>query len=382
MTTTAAQASCAFTGLTDLASERFGGEILFATDEWFATANNLLKPDEPVFIEGKFTSYGKWMDGWETRRKRIPGHDWCIIKLGLPGVIKGIEVDTAFFTGNNAPRFSIQAACFDPETPLNAMQLETAVGTMGTCATDNDFKTVEAFKTQEWTEVVPFHELGHGYPETRHNFFTVDLPNRWTHIRLNIFPDGGVARLRIYGHVAIDWSAVSSSSVIDLAAATNGGRAIGCSDSHYGEPRNLIGPGRGINMGDGWETARKAGRPAVLKLGSDGLLQVPGSDWAVLKLGCPGRISKVNIDTLHFKGNYPESCLIEGCSFPDDAEDILQSKTANWITIVPRTKVTADNHHIFTTEENASQQPINYVRLTIYPDGGVSRLRCFGTLNK
>ena len=67
-----------FTELIDLASEKLGGAVLVANDEFFAPKENLLKPDAPVFIEGKYTDLGKWMDGWETRRRRTPGFDWCI----------------------------------------------------------------------------------------------------------------------------------------------------------------------------------------------------------------------------------------------------------------------------------------------------------------
>ncbi|CAK4085092.1 unnamed protein product [Aphanomyces euteiches] len=356
----------AFTALTSLSK---GGKILFATDEWFAAADNLLSPTPPVFIAEKFTDFGKWMDGWESRRKRIPGHDWCIIELGLRGKIVGIDVDTAFFTGNNAPQVSIQAACLEPHVGSSLIRPRR----MGTSASDDEFKAVEALQSAKWTEILPRSSLGPGYEATRHNYFEVESDQVFTHLRLNMFPDGGIARLHVYGIVSVDWSKIDGR--VDLVAAANGGTAIYYSDAHYGEPRNLLNPGRGVNMGDGWETARKKTRPSVLTLDPQGLLQVPGSDFVVLKLGHVGIPDEVEVDTAHFKGNFPESCLVEGCLW-HGSDDLKVLEHGEWTPLFPRTKLTADAIHRF--QPTIPQRPINYIRLTIFPDGGISRFRLFG----
>jgi len=366
--------------LPDLALNRYGSKIVFASDNWFATASNLTKPEDPIFIDDKFTEYGKWMDGWESRRKRIEGHDYCVIKLGLPGVIHGVEVNTAFFSGNFAPRVSIQAACLPEEGPhkkLSGRHDDAECITpdlMGDCATADEIAEEQAkLNSAAWTEIVPFTPMRAGYEETRHHFLPVSSEQRWTHVRLNIYPDGGVARLKIHGTVQKDWSAVKG--LVDLAAVENGGVGVACSDAHYGAPGNLVGPGRSINMGDGWETARHLSRPAILKKGPDGLLQVPDSDWAVLQLGAPGTIETLEVDTNWFKGNFPESTLIEACLCPQGTFDV---KTAKWTTLLPRTKLEAHKRHWFKGEQVKPIGVVSHLRVTIYPDGGISRIRAIG----
>mmetsp|Transcript_27619 Transcript_27619/g.87550 ORF Transcript_27619/g.87550 Transcript_27619/m.87550 type:complete len:302 (-) Transcript_27619:220-1125(-) len=273
--------------LTDLANARVGGKVIFATDEWFAAADNLIEDDEPKFDPDAYTTYGKEMDGWESRRKRIAGHDWAIFELGLAGEIEAVEVDTAFFTGNQAPRLSIQAAELAPGTTgaLLALRLRGAEGRgddgrMGLAATAEELAAAEALGSAAWSEVLPMTELGPGYEETRRHMFQLPAATgRVTHIRVNMFPDGGIARLRCLGRVSRRWTEADfapGAPAVDLLAVENGGTAIGCSNQHYGHPKNIIRPGRGVHMGDGWETARKPGRPAVLKVGADGLVEAPG----------------------------------------------------------------------------------------------------------
>ncbi|KAJ7390709.1 hypothetical protein OS493_022788 [Desmophyllum pertusum] len=271
----------AFVDLNDLSCNRVGGKILFATDDWFAEAENLLKPGPPEWHEGVFTSYGKWMDGWETRRKRIPGHDWCIIKLGIAGVIKGLDIDTSYFTGNYPPKASVQAACLEKDHIV----FPERKSLMGSEAPADWIKKMAA-ATELWTDILPMTELRPGYPSTAHNFFCINNSQRWTHLRLNIYPDGGVARLRVYGLAVKDWTQITYKEIpVDLAAMENGGSAVGWSNMHYGHPRNLIAPGSAANMGDGWETARRLDRPSVLELGEDECLKVPGFEWSVIRLG-------------------------------------------------------------------------------------------------
>lgn len=368
-----------FIQFNNLACETAGGKVIFATDEWFAPARNLLKRDPPEFIASAFTEYGKWMDGWETRRKRIPGHDWCIIQLGVPGIIHGFDVDTSFFTGNYAPYTSIQAACLDPMLSFTLEGDRT-----GMAASPRQFESVAQLSSDSWEELVPMTKLKPGYSESCHNYLNVTYPHRVTHIRLNIYPDGGIARLKVYGIGKKDWSTVSSQDLVDLVALVNGGVCVGYSDAHYGHPRNMIGLGRADNMGDGWETARRLDRPKVLKVDEKGILQVPGFEWAILRLGHPGIISKIEVDTNHFKGNFPDSSKIEACCLtPDEENNLIRNqwrsdKTPKWRILLPPQKLKAHHRHLFSGESVVQCGPVTHVRLVIAPDGGVSRLRLWG----
>jgi allantoicase len=318
--------SPSFTRLADLASSRVGGRTLAANDEFFASKANLVKPEPPIFIPDKYTSRGKWMDGWETRRRRTPGHDWCVVALGMRGLIRGIDVETRFFTGNFPSHCSIDA--LDSVRALSPR--------------------VYPIDGQPWTTVLPKAALvGDG-----HNYFAIDSARAWTHVRLNIFPDGGVARLRVFGEVVVDWRRVTHGGrQIDLAAIAHGGLAIDASDMHYGHPNEMLMPGRAKNMADGWETRRRRG---------------PGFDWAIIRLGAPGVIRKVEIDTNHYKGNYPDSASLEG-----------QLADGRWQALLPPTKLRPHHRHFFS-KELRTLPPISHVRLNIYPDGGISRLRVYG----
>ncbi|KAG7391873.1 hypothetical protein PHYPSEUDO_003079 [Phytophthora pseudosyringae] len=378
------------TTLTDLASAAYGSRVLFATDEWFAPASLLLAPESPVFVADKFTSFGKWMDGWESRRKRTPGHDWCVLALGLRGALDVVDVDTAFFTGNNAPRVSIQAADFSQGVDADAaLRILTTKATddrsMGVCASPDELKLAEQLQSDKWTEIVPPTKLGPGYAETRHNLLRVPPSRRgpWTHLRVNMFPDGGIARLRVYGEVVVDWTRVPASRMLDLVSVAHGGKVVGFNDAHYGHPRNLLAPGRSKTMADGWETARKATRPAILQEDPEtGLLDVPGKDWVVLKLGHSGMIQQVEVDTNHFKGNFPESCVVYGTRFDGGDEDkLLKDGSVKWEVVLPRVKLQAHKQQYFSVAEgnvNLIPAGVNYVKLEMFPDGGISRLRLLG----
>jgi allantoicase len=324
----------------DLASERLGGIVLFANDEFFAPKENLLKASNPIFIEDKYTEFGKWMDGWETRRRRDPGNDWCVIKLGVPGVIRGFVVDTSYFRGNYPEHCSIEAC------------------------TSHDGATIEDLMsdTERWIEILPKSRL----KGDTHNQFVIKNEQRFTHLRFNIFPDGGVARLKVYGEVVPDIATMARANHnIDLAAIVNGGRVIQSSDMFFGHRHNLIMPGPGLNMGDGWETKRRRG---------------PGHDWCIIKLCAAGSIKKIEVDTSHFKGNYPESCKIEACDAREMNEKQLLSERTEWFEIIPRTKLKPDTRHYFS-DEIKPHGTVTHVRLSIYPDGGISRLRLFGRVS-
>lgn len=327
-----------FTQLADLASERLGGRALEANDEFFAAKENLLKESQPLFIEGKYTTRGKWMDGWETRRRRTPGYDWCVIRLGLPGVIRGVLVDTSFFKGNYPEHFSLEACDLETKPPYK-----------------NERNRLKDSQTR-WIELLPQTAL----KGDSQNLTSVNHDGRFTHVRLRIYPDGGVARLRVHGEAAPDFKQVSRGE-IDLVAVENGGSVVTSSDQFFGVPRNLLMPGQAQNMGDGWETRRRRG---------------PGHDWVILKLGVPGVIRRIAVDTTHFKGNFPESCSVEACQAEGSAAETIASASQAWQQLLPRTKLKANHQHILNRLEDIG--PATHVRFNIYPDGGVSRLRIFG----
>lgn len=327
----------AFTNLTDLASERLGGKAMTCTDDFFAEKENLLKPGRGVFIADKYTERGKWMDGWESRRKRTEGHDWCIVKLATSGKIYGVDIDTNHFLGNHPPFASLEAATINFDENIN-------------------------YDSIHWKTLLPKSALQPG----QQNLFEIEDHEVYTHVRLNIYPDGGVARLRVYGEVYKDWNTVDGREVLNLAAATNGAKAILCNDMFFSHMENLLMPGRGINMGDGWETKRS---------------RTPGNrDWVIIRLAHKGTIEKILIDTCHFKGNYPDSCLIEGCAIAYKEENKLDSDTVQWTTLLPQTKLSADCEHQYE-KEIVNTGPFTHVRLSIFPDGGVSRLRLWGNIS-
>jgi allantoicase len=325
----------ALSTLMDLAAERLGGAVLATSDEFFAPKENLLKASVPVFVEGKYTDVGKWMDGWESRRKRVPGHDWAIVRLGLPGIVRGVLVDTAYFKGNFPEACSIDACFADGIHDPGALAGEGI----------------------RWTEILPRTRL----QGDSQNFFEVACRYRFTHLRLNIYPDGGVARLRVFGEGLAAWERLDwESAAFDLAAAEHGGLVVACSDMFFGSRHNLIMPGRALDMSDGWETRRRRG---------------PGYDWSVVRLAAAGTVRRVEVDTSHFKGNYPESCSLEVCDA--GAEDVADFDALPWRELLPRTTLYAHTRHLFA-DELVDCGPATHARLNIFPDGGVSRLRLFG----
>jgi allantoicase len=349
-----------FTELVDLAAERLGGAVLAANDELFAPKENLLKATEPVFVEGKYTDVGKWMDGWETRRRREPGYDWAILRLGLPGAPRVVVVDTRHFRGNYPESCSLDACATDgPPTPgqLAALASPASIGS----------------NAVQWQEILPRSPL---QGDCR-NLFTIDQNaqidpgdlgdpkvGRFTHLRLNIYPDGGVARLRVHGEVLPDWPRIARRGEIDLAGVENGGVVLSCSDMFFGNRHHLILPGPSLGMHDGWETKRRRG---------------PGHDWTIVRLGRRGRLERAEVDTSHFKGNAPGSCSLEGCDAAGSSEEEMAAGgLSGWREVLPRTDLLPHTRHPF--DELAAGGPFTHVRLNIYPDGGVARLRLFGRL--
>jgi allantoicase len=318
-------------GLVDLAAARLGGAVLAANDEFFAPKESLVVEAEPVFIPDKYTDRGKWMDGWETRRRRTPGHDWALLRLGLPGVVRQVVVDTAHFKGNYPESCSLEGCAAPPEEPVERL----------------------LDGTYAWHGVVPRSPL---QGDSR-NAFAAAAPWRFTHLRLNIHPDGGVARLRVLGEVVADWRGVAGA--VDLAALARGARVVGCSDRFFGAPEKMLLPGPALGMHDGWETRRRRG---------------PGHDWAIVRLAAEGEVERVEVDTAHFKGNAPGGCALEGCASAAD----VPPPDAAWRTLLPETTLRPDALQVFA-EELRREGPVTHVRLAIYPDGGVARLRVVGT---
>ena len=323
-----------FTDLIDLASERLGGTVLWANDEFFAPKEALLKPTPAEWREGAYTERGKWMDGWETRRRREPGHDWCLVRLGAPGLVRGVVIDTAFFTGN-----------FPQEAQVEGAEI---AGVPDPVLIDTD-------ATVRWTTLVPRVALA---GDTR-NVFAVTPAGRITHLRLRIYPDGGVARLRVHGDVQLDPAIASSGREVDWAAQEHGGFVDVCSDMFFGHRQNLILPGRSTHMGDGWETRRR---------------RDDGHDWTIVRLGSRTALSRIELDTDHYKGNAPGWVMLEYADLRNVGRDELPSH-AGWRELVARVAVQPHARHVWAAPAGVTA---THVRLNIYPDGGVARLRLVG----
>ena len=333
-------ASATFNGLLDLASARLGGQALVTSDEFFASAQGMLAPEPAVFIADKYTERGKWMDGWESRRKRGAGHDYCLVKLGVAGEVQALDIDTSHFNGNHPAFASVEGVLAMPElSPEQVLEL-------------------------------PFQELLAQSPlsATSQNLFVARPIGVVSHLRLNIFPDGGVARFRAYGKVAASWrapvldeatAAHVGPGLFDLAGIENGALALACSNAHFGGMNNLLLPGRAANMGSGWETRRRRG---------------PGHDFIIIRLGARGVPRVLELDTNHFKGNFPERCAIDGIDDEGARPGDLVASEA-WSPLLPETRLQAHTRHFHGIGPSV---PITHVRLRIFPDGGVSRLRVWG----
>lgn len=316
-------------------STDIGGKVLAFSDEWFAEAANLLTPTPPVRQAGKMVYTGAWFDGWETRRHNPEPFDWVIIRLGVAsGTVKGVEVDTSYFSGNEAPAISVEG-----------------------CFSDDDGEVVSWKGTRgNWETILGIQECG---PLRRFGWrLDAPSPKKYTHVRLNMYPDGGIARFRLYGH-AVPVFPDDEAAVFDLAAAQNGGVAVSCNNQHFSPISNLILPGRGKNMGDGWETARSRAKGH--------------EDWAIIKLGAPGYVQRLVVDTAHFRGNFPQAVRVEAISWKGDKEPGPDAE--GWKSILEPSKCGPDKEHEFEAVQKDGTPATTHVKLVMIPDGGVKRFR-------
>ncbi|KAI9229019.1 MAG: allantoicase [Piptocephalis tieghemiana] len=319
----------------DLASNTLGTTVIDCSDEFFADADNLLKPEEAISRPGVFTENGAWMDGWETRRHNS-GYDWAILRLGYTGIVSAFDIATTHFTGNHAPYASVEGTFTTQESPGPHCQ---------------------------WREVLPKAPL----EANSHNYFGIHPSLKdmaYTHLRLKIYPDGGVARFRVYGNVSPTFP--PPETLIDLAAIGHGGKVVSTSNSHFSSGNNLILPGKGRNMGDGWETRRSR--------------ELKHNDWVILRLGCPGRLERACIDTWHFKGNFPQAAELYACytkSFdPSNPSEVKAADgggdgKVTWYRILDREPLSGHEEHKFNLKHMT--KVFTHVRMVIYPDGGASR---------
>jgi allantoicase len=319
-----------FTQLPDLAVRRLGGGVVWANDELFAERENLIKPEEPSYQTYTFGHKGQIYDGWETRRRREPGYDWALVRLGVPGVVRGVVVNTAFFKGNYPPEISVEGTAIDGHP------------------------SPDELNAAEWIPLVPKSPAKGHYVNT----YPVTMPERVTHVRLCQYPDGGVARLRVHGEVVPDPRYLSTGKV-DLAAIENGGTVTGCSNMFYSSPTNLISPGEARVMGEGWETARRRDE---------------GNDWVEFALAGPGVVRLAELDTRYFVGNAPGWASLRGC----DARIADVDDAAAWFEILPRQRLQPDTRHRFRLP---AAREATHVRMDVYPDGGMARVRLWGDLS-
>lgn len=346
-----------FSSTTNLTTTLLGASILSISDEFFAAASNLLTPTPPIRKPGVYVHSGAWYDGWETRRHNAKEFDWVVVRLGCVGVVEGVEVDTAFFSGNEAEEVGLDGWFMPPGGE------EGDVGEDGFSG---------------WREVLPRQACGPNQRQAWKVVVAGEEMRPYTHLRLKMYPDGGIARLRVYGHAVPPPLSASVTGleghlpVEELSSALNGGVALSCSDQHFGVRSNLLLPGRGVDMGDGWETARSRTKGHV--------------DWVVCRLGLRGKsVDKVVVDTKDFRGNFPRAVKVEGwLTGQDKAVEEPKSDDDGWIELVNGEKpCQADTEHIFEAQDLSNSlipdgKVLTHVKMTIIPDGGVKRLRIFG----
>jgi allantoicase len=317
-------------GLIDLAQPRLGSKVIFKTDDFFASASRIIDPSPAVFKEGLFDKNGKWMDGWESRRKRTSGHDFLIIKLGKPGSINKVDVDTSHFNGNQPSMISLEG-CYSKSKNIKDLKWKILISKKKT-------------------------------KPNSHHIFNTSSKTIFTHVKLNIFPDGGVARLRLYGSISKENNKFGNKT-INLASLLNGASVTACNNEHFGKAENILAPGKAKNMGDGWETRRRRDK---------------GFDWLILNPINGKKIDKIEISTHHFKGNFPSHCSLQASfvSNKKSSSSIVKS-SVKWKFLLYKINLSANKTHTFKNTLMKNDK-INFIKINIFPDGGISRFKIFG----
>ncbi len=315
----------------NLASPRLGTEAVRCSDDSFAAMSRMLQDAPAVFKPGVFDAFGKWMDGWESKRRRRGGYDWCVVRLGVRGRVCGVDIDTSHFTGNYPPAASLWGS---------------------------DAEQDPGDDPDAWTEILAATALR---PDAHHFVECAAAgPFRW--LRLNQYPDGGIARLRVYGQPSPDWN-TDDVGATELSALANGGRVVAYNDAHYGDAWAVLSAGRGTSMQDGWETRRR---------------REPGHDWMIVALGAPGIVERIEVDTAHFKGNYPDRCSLQAALVEWGTDESLVTQAMFWPALLAEQPLRADAIHVFELAALHDLGPVSHVRLNIYPDGGISRIHVWG----
>ncbi|RXJ68481.1 allantoicase [Halarcobacter ebronensis] len=324
----------------NVASCELGTEVIYTTDEFFANANRMFAETEAVFKD-EYDDNGHWMDGWETKRRRDNSNDYCIVKLGNLSKINSFLVDTAHFKGNY---------------PL-------AISVKGVCAKDIDDSTfIKDIESIPWIDLLKQSDLK---GDSKHNFDSI-CQKEITHLRIDIYPDGGIARFKAFGEICFDENLYEQEN-INVASMRNGARAVYTNNEFFGPLRNILKDNEAVNMGDGWETRRR---------------REPGFDWGIIELAKPAIIEKIVVDTKFFKGNYADSFSICSSYMKDSTDDSIITQSMFWEELISQQKLDMDKEHYFEKDILKHNKPITHIRINIFPDGGISRLKLFGKFVK
>ena len=301
----------------DLASDRLRGYVLASSDQACTSHVGLLGSNAP-------NSEG----GWRTRRRRDTGHDWAILRLGVPGILESLELET----DDDRPTHILLEGCSAPHT----------------CPVD---------KLKDWETLVSKSVL----EDSSSHRFAITSGKRYTHLRLSIFPDGSITRLRALGHPVPAWMAPGGAppGSLDLAAVANGAELNDWSDSRSGVPTSLIYPGSRSDKTPGWTTRRR---------------RQSGHEWVTIRLGAAGRVVGVTFDTEGLEGDIPAKVSLEGSS----AEKVPAE--GEWQGVLPAVPALPNTEHHFSAEVEDNSD-IRWVRLKLHPDGGMTRLRVWGELS-
>ena len=322
----------------NLTSNVLGTKVLYCSDDFFADATRMLKPSPPVFIADKYDNNGKWMDGWESRRRRDGGNDFCFLKLGNKSIVKGFNINTMHFSGNHAPAISILG-----------------------CSIEDD-KNIVTNKRINWLSLLDKTKL----IEDSNNFFDATDNKEVTHLKITIYPDGGIARLITYGNICFDDSLYKKTSV-NVIAITTGAKVIYVNNEHFGKLANILSEHKPLSMADGWETRRR---------------RTSGNDFAIIEFAKPATIRKIIVDTSFFKGNYPDSFVISAQYIKNLDYKVINLQSNFWHKLASQHKLSANCVHTIKVDNTYKNQVFTHVRFDIFPDGGVARLKLMGRFIK